>query len=183
MLELPTTYLSHWLPPSNDPYVDALTYADEVLVIEHDRMRLEPAQVKRRIRYVGPVLRRFSFYAGDRQRCRASLGLRSDEPLVLMLPGNVTEKAAPSLDLVISAFHLMQHPGNRLLWVARDGDQEEVQRRAKWRDGLSVTGPTSQPDRLMAAADVAITKGTYNTTKELAALGLPSISLLGPKSR
>jgi hypothetical protein len=174
---LPTSFLIHWFSGPHDPFMQALRYADEILFIEKAGMFPEPDYVKGRIRYLGPVLRHFHYRPADRDRVRAELGIAADESVVLVLPkGELSHKSNAPYDVIVEAFQQLPKARKRLLWVA-DKDPEEIAKRALSCPGIEVLPVNGQPERLMVACNVAITKGTYSTGKELEALGVPSISL------
>jgi UDP-N-acetylglucosamine:LPS N-acetylglucosamine transferase len=173
---LPTAFLSHWFISPQDPWVRALRYAGEVLFMERSGLFFEPAEVHGRVRYLGPVLKRFRYRPEDRVRARRELGFGDDESLIVVLPGNPSELNAPICDLVLSAFDLLDRPRKRLVWLAGQ-DREEVMRRAGARVNVQVIDVDWQLDRLMVGSDVAITKATYNIGRELSVLGIPAIAL------
>ena len=64
----------------------------------------------------------------------------------------------------------------RLIWIGGE-DDEFLAEKTKEHPEIIVNEQDWQMDRLIVAADLAITKGTRKTLKELAVLGVPSISL------
>jgi len=62
-------------------------------------------------------------------------------------------------------------------------DQAFVQARANGRKDITVSGYEPQIDRVMAAANVAVSKGTRKTLFELTQLGIPSVSIPNPSTR
>jgi hypothetical protein len=177
ILGVPVVFITHWFTHPEHLSMQALKYADEVLFIDRPGVFAEPEYLRDRIRYVGPVLRVFDYQPTDRHRARAELGIQPDEVLVLMLSsGWFTEERAPSMDLVLEAFGLVNHAAKRLIWVA-GSDLEEVSRRTLGIRDVSVIRSEPVIEKLMVACDVAVTKGTHNIGNELAALGIRSISL------
>jgi hypothetical protein len=179
IMGVPSIYLSHWLPAANDPYVAALNYADEVLVIEKERIRPEPPQVKGRVRCLGPVLRRFASLPSDRAAARVSLGIDPDTAVLLVAPGTRWGRASDEegwFKLVLTAFDQLSNPNKRMLLVA-GGDYEFVSSQTANRNDITVLREVVHVDRLMVASDVGVTTATYGISRELAALGIPSVSL------
>ncbi len=173
---LPTVYLTHWFTHPHDPFTQSLLHADEVLFMEREGLFPEPDGIKGRVKYVGPVLRRFRYHPEDRAGVRAEMGILADEKVILMLPGSWTEKMAATRELVLAAFQKVNSPRKRLIWVAGK-DCEDLLRFTEGHADVQVAGIDMNLDRLMVASDLAITKGTYCTSRELEALGIPSISL------
>src|SRR5207253_2936221 len=60
-----TVFLSHWFSAPPDPFLHALRFADEVLFMEKPGLFPEPEVVAGRVRYLGPVLRRFYHLPAD----------------------------------------------------------------------------------------------------------------------
>jgi hypothetical protein len=176
VFECPSVFLTHWFPTLQDPYLDVFKCADEVLFMEQKRLFPEPAQLSGKVRYIGPVLRRFKYRPCDRSLVRSQLGLRSGEALILVAPGSPSESLFPIYDLIMGAFKEVDCAHKRLIWVA-GRDYLDISKRAEESAHCHVVDTDWQLDRLMVASDVAITRGTYNIGKELMALGIPSIAL------
>jgi predicted glycosyltransferase len=189
LLRKATLYLSAWLvPPADDDYRrhmdayvfavygDALSYADDIAVMEHPGLFLELENIRGRVHYLGPVVRQFAYTPADRARARRELGLGLTDIVILTVEGSWDEARAPIADRVLSAFDLLDAVPKHLIWVAGQ-DADEVTRKAAGRSDVQIRPRDWQLDRLMVAADVAITKGTYRVSKELFVLGVPSIAL------
>lgn len=173
---IPAVYLSHWFHPPEHAYSEAFEHADNVILMEHEGLFPEPRQVRGRVRYVGPVLRPLHYRRSDRALVRSELGLGPDDRLILVLPGSPPEDATPIQDLVSQALRELTSSRLQVIWVAG----KDVARVAvPASEALAIKFLEHEPrlDRLMVAADLAITKGTYNIGRELVALGVPSISL------
>lgn len=174
---LPVVFLTDWFADPEDLRMQALLYADEIIFIEEEGIFDEPPYVEGRVYYAGPVLRRFEYGRGDRERARGELGLPQDAVVILVAPGGrATEEREPIAGLVMSAFDALKCPEKRLVWLA--GTDCDALREQFWRRRDVLVKPFDwQVDRLMAASDIGITKGNRITTRELAALGIPSISI------
>jgi hypothetical protein len=173
---IPAIYLSHWFYPPEQPFSQAFEHADRVILMENEGLFPEPKQVRGRVTYVGPVLRQFRYCENDRTSVRTQLGLNPDDSLILVLPGSPPEDATPIRDLVFGAFHELSSSNAQVIWVAGK-EFARVSSLASGSPRIKVLEHEPQLDRLMVAADLAITKGTYNIGKELVAFGVPSISL------
>lgn len=173
---IPAVYLSHWFHPPEYPFSEALEHADSVILMEKEGLFPEPKQVRGRVTYVGPVLRQFHYRRSDRNSVRAELGLGPHDRLILVLPGSPPEDATPIRDLVFGAFRELASSHLQVIWVAGKSFVQVASLAAESAQ-MKVLEHEPQLDRLMVAADLAITKGTYNIGRELVALGVPSISL------
>jgi UDP-N-acetylglucosamine:LPS N-acetylglucosamine transferase len=176
ILELPTVYLADWFGRPEDIRTSLLAYADEILFLDDAGIFPEPVQVAGRVYYVGPVLRPCCYTRQDRQRAREELGIPLEQFVIAVLPGSWTEEKAPIFSLVVAAFDLIPEPSKRLLWIAGE-DYPMLENQAADRTDIVIQKREWQMDRLMVASDVAVTKATRKTSMELAALGVPSISL------
>ena len=176
ILELPTLYLTDWFGGPEDIRTSLLAYADETLFLDDAGIFPEPVQAAGRVHYVGPVLRPFRYTRKDRLRARQELGIPADQVVISVLPGSWTEQKAPIFALVVGAFDRLEVQSKTLLWIAGE-DHAILEHQAKGRTGIVIQQQEWQMDRLMVASDLAVTKATRKTSMELAALGIPSISL------
>ena len=149
---------------------------DEVLFIDEKGVFDEPPYLKGKIHYVDAVLREFQYSRNDRDRAREELDLPRDATIICVLPGSWTEQRAPIFDLVLAAFDAIGKQQKRLIWIAGK-DHDSLKEKTKDRPEIIIKQQDWQMDRLMVAGDLAVTKATRKTLKELAALGVPSISL------
>jgi hypothetical protein len=173
---LPSAFMAHWFPSPPDPSVQALGCADRVWFMERAGLFPEPREVAGRVDYVAPVLRHLTCGREDGDVIRGELNVDLDETVILVLPGSPDESVTPTSDLILHAFDLLSCQRKRLIWVSSK-DYTALQERVRGREDIRVVATEWRLDRLMVACDLAITKGTYNIGRELAALGVPSISL------
>jgi hypothetical protein len=176
IFELPSVFLTHWFGAQYSQQMQALADVDQILFIEAQGHFLEPEYLQGKIHYIGPVLRQFCCLPQDRQQLRMELGATRDEAVIVLFPGTSSEGQAPLFDLILNAFQALPRERKRLIWVA-GSDFDWIAAKCADYDNITVLESDQRPERLMAASDLAITKGTYNIGKELAALGVPSISL------
>ena len=158
---LPCVVVTDWfLDDPQDWRMESLKHAAEVLFLdEPSGSFVPPAYVKRKVHYLGPVLRALRYRRSDRLRARKEAGFPPDALIVSLFiqPGRRSESVAPLAGMLQGAFDALEAPGPRLLISDRDGDSEF--------------------DRMMTASDLAITKGNRNIVLELAAMGVPVISV------
>jgi lipid A disaccharide synthetase len=157
--------------------MQCLPYADDIIFIDKQGIFDEPAALNGRVRYVGPIVRKFQYTRFDRERARYELGLPGDSTIVLVLPGQwFSEEKAPIFDLVMSAYRSIQLETKYLVWFAGE-DYETLLERVRPTADVNIQKCDWQIDRWMVACDIAITKSTRKTAIELESLGMPSISL------
>jgi UDP-N-acetylglucosamine:LPS N-acetylglucosamine transferase len=176
ILELPAIYIADWFGRPEDIRTSLLAYADEILFLDEPGIFAEPVQAAGRVHYVGPVLRPVRYTKQDRLLARQELGIPVEDVVITVLPGSWTEKKAPILSLVLAAFDLLPERSKTLVWIAGE-DYGILEKHVHGKAGIVLKQNDWQMDRLMAASNVAITKATRQTSMELAALGIPSISL------
>jgi predicted glycosyltransferase len=176
LFRIPTIFITDYFMDETHIWMQCLAYADEILFIDDRGFFDEPPHLREKIRYVGPIARNFAYSRRDRERARLELGIPKDNMLLLVLPGNWSEESAPIFELVASAYVSLPYVGKSLVWIAGQ-DYGLLQQRLDGYPNVTVKDVDWQIDRWMAAADLAITKGTRKTSLELASLGVPSISL------
>jgi UDP-N-acetylglucosamine:LPS N-acetylglucosamine transferase len=151
--------------------MQSLRCADRILFTDRRGCYPEPPFLKGRVRYTGPVLRRFTYTRKDRGRARRELGIAADALVVAVFPGSWTEAMAPIARPVWRAFASLPKP-KHLIWLA-GSDAASLPP----RPDVTVIEREWQIERLMVAADVAITKSSRKTMLELETLGIPAIHL------
>jgi len=173
---LPTIFLTDWFDEAKEFTMYLLAYADEVIFLDEPGIFDEPAHLKGKVHYTEPVLRSFSYSQADRGRARQELELPQDAVVISVFPGSWTEEEGPIFDLVTAAFDLIRTPRKNLIWIA-GSDYEVLRERARTQPLITIKKADWQIDRLFVASDLGITKANRKTAMELAALGIPSISL------
>jgi predicted glycosyltransferase len=155
----------------------ALQFADAVFFLDDEGIYEEPSFLRGRVQYLGRLQRAFTYTRQDRLKARGELGIVADALVVAVLPGRFnTEARAPIADLVLQAYDQLAVPAKHLIWVAGD-DAPTLRARTANRPDVTILDFEPQIDRIMAAADVAITKTTRKTTLELESLGIPQIAI------
>jgi len=163
---LPCVFLTDWFSNANDWFLQSLKHAEEILFLDDasvlDAQVFSTPEYLSKVRCVGPVLRPLRYQQPNRVEARLcarqDAGLPQDALIVSVFirPGRRAEEIAPLSEGLTEAFNLIEAAPKMLLWD-RDGDAEF--------------------DQTMAASDLAITKGNRNIVLELAALGVPTITV------
>ena len=176
ILDKPTVFITDWFAAPDSYAMDALKYADRVLFIDEPGMYDEPPWVSGKVPYIGPILRPFEYTRQDRDRARRELGIPPQAKVITVLPGSWTEARVPAADLVLAAFRRIRAPGKKLIWLA-GADFDLIQEKVSENEEVIVKTQDWKIDRLMIASDVAVAKSNRKTLIELAALGVPSVSI------
>jgi UDP-N-acetylglucosamine:LPS N-acetylglucosamine transferase len=174
---LPTVLVVDFFLPVEHLWMQSLVHADRVVFIENRGVFPEPATTRGKVRYVGPVRRPLSYGRADKSRARRALHLPEDGIVVSVIPGAwATEARAPLLDLLVPAFDALPYADKRLVWLAGH-DHEAVSERLQRDERAVILREYSPVEAVMAASDLVITKGNRGSTLEVAALGVPSVSV------
>jgi hypothetical protein len=171
-----TVCITDWFVGPEQLSMACLGYADKILFIDEPGIFEEPPSVQGRVEYVGPILREFQYVREDRDRARSELNIPSDAFVVAVLPGSWTEEKVPIFDTVMRAYEALDKPSKYLIWVA-GSDREMIGGKLAGRQDVRVVEFDPVIERIMVAADVAVTKSTRKTHVELAALGTASVAL------
>lgn len=174
---IPSLFLSAWLPYVNTIGADAIRHAQALIVVENPGIFQIPPGVFGRVHYVGPVIRKMKYSVENRKFLREEMKLPNEAAVILVVSGGwATEERAPFLDLVLSAFIALPQIEKHLIWVAT-ADFDSVNKKLAGIRGVQVLSFQDPIERLLAIADVVLTKGTRGITMDAAAVGVPSVSL------
>ncbi|HTB79576.1 MAG TPA: hypothetical protein VK717_01685 [Opitutaceae bacterium] len=175
--EIPSIFISAWLPLANTIGAESIAYASSIIIIEEPGVFAVPKDVTTKPIYVGRILRKLSYGLVDRARLRAEMRIAEDAVVIVVVPGGAaTEEDSPIADIVLSAFLKIPQEGKYLYWLAAK-DFEMLQKRTAGIRGIEIMEFVYPVERMLACADAIITKGTRGITLDAASLGIPSISL------
>ncbi len=168
-------FLTDWFAEETDLRMGMLRFADQVLFLDQQGIYNEPACVRGRVEYLGPIVRDLHYLRNDGQRARAQLGVSADAFVVGVFPGSPPESREPIADLVLNAMQYLP-PNTVLHWVG-GSDADLVARRVAAERNFHFCPRTEDIGQYYVACDVAVTKATRKTLFELEYLGIPSVSL------
>ena len=175
---VPALFITDWFSEAWQPAMQMIKFSDEVVFIDESGVFEEPPELQGKVTYVGPVLPEFDYKRVDRAKARRQLGIAEEATVVAMLiyPGRRSEEVAPIFDLLMPAFDTLDAP-NKLLLINTSDDYDAMLERTAARSDVMIFNEDTRGALLMAATDVAITKGNRNLVLELAALGIPSVTV------
>ncbi len=173
---LPTVMITDFFSQPGMLSMESLCFAEQVLLLGERGRFSEPPSVKGKVKYLGPVLRDFTYRRQDRSKARAELGLAEKATVITVCPGSWTEAMAPAYDLVMAAFDRLKSPDKQIVWMA-GADENLLRRRAHRRPDVTILAADWQIDRRMVASDLVVTKANRMTVIELASLGIRTLSL------
>lgn len=180
MLGLPALFLTDWFASPDSIQMQALKCADQVIFLDEPGIYDEPPYLAGKVLYTGYVLRSLGAAGVDKAQARCKLGLPQGSTVILVSPGGAvihSEARAPTFDLVLGAYDLLDIPGKRLLWVAGDPDYSSLLEKSCDRHDLMILKPHYDFTPTILAADLVITKGNRLPLFECETLGIPSISI------
>ena len=175
IFDVPVTFIIDFFDDEELYTMGVLRFADEILFTGAAGVFPVPSGLEAKVRFVGPVVRPFTWRREDQARARQELGIGEADFVVTMLPGSWDESRAPSVDLVMEAFDAIEREPKRLVWLA--GADEDLIRQRAGRRPVTILGRDWNIDRLMVASDVALTKMNRMTVVELQQLAIPTVSL------
>jgi len=176
-LGIPSAMIVDFFMPNDNIWMQSLAFAERIVFIEERGIFPEPPHARGKVAYVGPVVRPMSVDRAKRDEYRDELELPRTATVIAVMPGSfATERRAPIADVVLPAFQALSASNKRLVWLAGE-DYEKLAERSKAIPEVIISRGASSPERLMIASDLVITKANRGTTIELAALGIPSLSL------
>lgn len=176
IFDRPAIAIVEWFTDDDLYSMNTLRFSEEILFTGQPDASREPSYLNGRVRYLPPVVRAFEYRPEDRQRARHELNLPEDATIIAVLPGSWREEQAPIAKKVAEAYDRLDLPEKRLIWIAGT-DSELVSRAFAGRPDVRVLEVCWPMDRLMIAADVAITKTNRMSVYELDALGIRSIAI------
>lgn len=171
-----TVMITDFFDESGKFSTESLWFADHVLFLDRRGVFAEPPSAAGKVRYLGPQLRKFGYRRRARLRARRELGIPADLTVIAVFPGSWTEAMAPLARPLLAAFDRLSPPAKHLLWLA-GLDRDRIAGLTAGRRDVTVLETDWQIDRLMAASDLAITKTNRMTVRELAALGIRTLSV------
>ena len=174
---VPAIFISAWMPQNGTVHAESLVSAAGILVIGDPGIFPMPMGVRGTVAYSGPIVRKLQFTRKDRSSLRRELNIEDDALAILVAQGGwASEQRAPILNTVLSAFFALKQTPKHLFWLAGN-DVETISRRMQGMKGVHVLPFVDPMERIMAACDIVITKGTRGITLDAASAGVPSISL------
>ncbi len=173
---IPCVFITDFFMDPSGVSMQALRFADEIIFTAQSGLFTEPPHLQGKVHYVGRAIRQFEYTREDRKRARCELKIPENALVVLCQPGSWPESQVPLFPLLSRAWDLLPHSPKLLNWIG-GSDYEHLCVRFRARPDVVILKEDPKIDRLMAAADVLITKANRMTVYEAAAIGLPSVSI------
>jgi hypothetical protein len=177
---VPSVFMSDWFGSPNTLAMQSLAHAGEVIALDDPGFTDVPTGIESKLSWTGPVLRQLPDSGLSKEACRMKLDLPGSAFVIGVMPGSAlmhSEAYAPTLDLILKAFDLLDEPERHLVWITPETDAATVEQRFSTRSNATLIRACPEIDYIMLSCDVVLTKGNRITTLELAALSIPTISL------
>jgi len=171
--------ITNWFFESIDkrhPMIPVVRDANRIIFADRKEFHKVPSNFDVPVSFVGPIIREFEYTQKDKKRARGKLGLKENETILLVTPAGRHKHRSKLLDLTTTILTKVNKQELRLILLAGPLFEEYLER-FKTNDKVIVKSYDWEIDRLMAASDLVITKGTFTTSWELVFLGVPSISI------
>ncbi|MFN7922063.1 MAG: hypothetical protein U0Q16_18310 [Bryobacteraceae bacterium] len=162
---VPAILLTDFFSEGGSFWMECQWFAERILFLDRKGLHPEPPSAKGRTTYLGPVMR--SMEPAAKAGASPSAG-----PTIGVMPGSWTEARAPLVDRVLAALD----PRHHLIWLA-GVDADLIRRATRHRPNTTVLEAEWRIERVMRACDLVITKCNRMTVRELAALGIRTLSV------
>jgi len=176
---IPSLLITNWFFESIDkrhPLIPVVRDANHIIFADRKEFHKVPSNFDVPVSFVGPIIRQFEYTHKDKGKARSELGLEDDEIVILVTPAGRHKHRNKLLDLTPSIIERVKKLELRLILLTGPLF-EEYSKKIEKNDRVIVKSYDWKIDRLMAASDLVINKGTFTTTWELVFLGVPSISI------
>jgi uncharacterized protein (TIGR00661 family) len=178
-LRIPSILITHWFFESfnkKHPMIPAVKKANYVIFVDTPEFHTIPFDFNVHITFVGPVIREFEYTLKDKKKARDELGIDNKDKVILVTPGGRYRDRNKLLELSTEVFKELDDDNIKLILLTGEL-YKDYSEKFKNENRIIVKDYDWNMDRLMVASDIAICKGTFSTTWELAYLGIPSISV------
>ena len=183
---LPAVLITHWFFESvhSKPTVLSLfmACANHIIFGDLEDFHEKPTKLKVPVSFVGPIMRKIVVNVKDRDILKEELGFQKMDRVILVSfgggfhnVGDGLEKGRVVLKKLYKAFDQLNiHNLKLILLVGRLYDYAI----SKFDNpNVTILRESWDFDKLMAASDLAIVRGSYRTLCELAVIGTPAICI------
>jgi UDP:flavonoid glycosyltransferase YjiC (YdhE family) len=139
-----------------------------------------PASLQCPVFFTGPIVRPFLHSPEERDKIRATLGMGRETPALCVITGGNLPDDLHFLETSLAAFQAMDCDRHLILLA---GELKETIAPQVAHDARIILEDYAfDADQYVIASDLVICRGGHNTLWELAALGIPSLSVPPPPS-
>jgi len=173
---IPSVLVTNWLIEEHH-FLDAtfMRSADEIIIPDLPDSFQQPGGLDVATSYVGPIIRPFRHFPGEREELRSELGMPKGAMTLCAIAAGSIPGDREFLETCVAMVDLLKQ--DVLLIVLAGELKAEMEALARSDRRLRIHDFAFDLDALMVASDLVICRGGHNTLWELAALGLPSISI------
>jgi UDP-N-acetylglucosamine:LPS N-acetylglucosamine transferase len=171
--------ITNWLiEEQRYPEADYMNSAAAIIFPDLPDSFALPAALQCPVLFVGPIVRPFLHSPQERDAIRATLGIGKEIQVLCVITGGNLPDDLHFLETSLAAFRTLD-PDNHLIMLA--GESKETISPKVAHDARIILGDYAfDADQYVVASDLVICRGGHNTLWELAALGIPSISVPPP---
>ena len=178
---VPCIFISDWLPIKphvSDQGFRTVYSADRIVYLGYEGSMHPPEDMRHKVDFVGPVIRKSECTQKDRSRIRNELRMDTKTRFILVLAGGVQETDEDYFRVCIDGFRRADIDGRLYLVCGRLF--ERFQRETD--ENIEVVGHVKDPNRLVLASNLIISRGGHTTMWEIASMTTPSIIIPASES-
>jgi len=169
IFEVPSVFISDWLPIK--PYVSdegfKLFYsADRIIYLGYESSMHPPEDMRSKIEFVGPIIRKSEYTQNDRPKIRTELQIDPEAKLILVLAGSVLGTDEDYFRACIDGIKRVEI--NVRLYLVCGRLFGKLQQEASER--IKVVEHIKDPNRLVVASNLVISRGGHTTMWEIASM-------------
>ena len=185
---IPTILISEYLPshigtnsiPFNqNEELAFFKKADSILITDFPKHYPIHDQLRSKVAFTGPIIASNGHRSESRIKLCRQYKVGENAAVIILTGGGRVSQGKDIFALGIEAFKSIKISDKNLIILAQER-RDELQSKVGNDKSIMVLGPVYDTDDLWSIADVVITRGGHTTLWELAAQGVPSISIPFP---
>ena len=183
---LPAVLITHWFFEAVRPKPTVLSLfmacANHIIFGDLEDFHEKPPGLKASVSFVGPIMREIESSSQDRNLLKKELGFEKTDKIILVSfgggfdrVGHGLKKGKITFQKIYQAFDQLKIRNLKLILLA--GRLYEYAISKFNSTDVTILRESWDLDKLMAASDLAIVRGSYRTLCELAVIGTPAICI------
>ena len=183
---LPAVLITHWFFEAvhSKPTILSLfmACANHIIFGDLEDFHEKPPKLKAPVSFVGPIMRKIVVDIQDRNVLKKELGFQKTDKVILVSFGGAFEKVDDGLEKgkivlkkIYQAFNQLNIQNLKLILLV--GQIYDYATSKFDNPNVTILRESWDFDKLMAASNIAIVRGSYRTLCELAVIGTPAICI------
>ncbi len=182
----PAVLITHWFFEAVRPKPTILSLfmacANHIIFGDLEDFHEKPPKLRAPVSFVGPIMRKIETSSQDRDFFKKALGFQKTDKVILVSfgggfdrVGGGLEKGKIVLEKIYQVFDQLNIQNLKLILLA--GQIYDYAISKFDNSNVTILRESWDFDKLMAASDIAIVRGSYRTLCELAVIGTPAICI------